>query len=537
MGAGIDPRKILVIRTHRMGDILQVTPMIRGLRERYPGASISVLVAEGFAEALKGNPDVDTVIPFPRVAWIDRFRSGEKIDWGGYREIRDLVRRLRRERFDLVINRQFTDFEAYLTSLIAPAALRGKVMDGQGNIRYADAVTKRVVADTMAFGRNPALVNLVDLSCEVAGVSPSERRLIFSVSPEVRTACRKRLMDRGIPPERPLYGIQPGASRSFKKVENDSLAVVVDYLVERKEGAVLLFGTGEERPAGDTLLRRLGPGADSVLNLMGETTLEELGGFLSFCNLLVTGDTGTVHVAAAVGTPTLSASYGMTYPYETAPYGLGHLILYSDLACAPCDDPDDCPHEMACRGVLRPEVMARGIDLAHALAAGEDEEVRRLRQDPIFRSVRLLYTGRAPVTPPLKLCDLRVEVPPLPVSAKPPTLDRETSHPKPALESVEVFDTLEQIRSSVSAAVDAFSGGDKGGGFQAILPVFDLMSGVIGRIGIAELPSGLLPLLNRLGQVMERMDITLLQELLVREMLPMLDEMEQRSAEDLKKMF
>ncbi len=157
MSSGIDPKKILIIRTHRLGDILQVTPMIRGLREQYPGASISILVADGFQGALEANPDLDAVIPFPRVAWSNRLREKDKVDWGVYREIRDFVRELRRERFDRVINRQFTDFEAFLAHLLAPAEHGGKVMDDEGNIRYADPVTERVVAETMVQGRNPAL--------------------------------------------------------------------------------------------------------------------------------------------------------------------------------------------------------------------------------------------------------------------------------------------------------------------------------------------------------------------------------------------
>ncbi len=526
MFSDVDPQKILIIRTHRLGDILQVTPMIRGLREQYPAAVLSILVAEGFQGAIEANPDLDAVITFPRSSWIDRLQATEKIDWGVYREIRDFVRKLRCERFDRIINRQFTDFEALLTHLLAPTVFRGKVIDDQGHVRYADPVTQRVIAETMARGRNPALKNLVDLSCEVADVSPSERRLVFPVRGEVVAACRQRLLGRGGSPERPLYGIQPGASRSFKKLESDSLASVVDYLIQAKRGMVLFLGTAGERALGEEILQRIRSDRASVVNLMGETTLEELGGFLTLCDLLITGDTGTVHVAAAVGTPTLSASYGMTYPYETAPYGPEHLILYSDLPCAPCDDPDLCRKDMACRRVLQPEVMILGIDLAHALAAGEEGEVRRIRQDPLLKAVRLLYTGREKITPPLTLYDLQVEIPPLPASNDSVVIAQDAPPPAGPSKCEKVLDAVQRIRQCIAATVEEFDRGNKAEGFQAILPVFDLINGIVGEAGVAEFPSGLPGLLNRIGQVMERMDLALLQELLVQEMLPLMDEME-----------
>jgi len=510
--------------------------MIRGVREKYPEAKLSILVEEGFRPVVANNPDLDEIIDFPRVRWADRIQESGRMDWGVYRGIRDLVRDLKERCFDLVINRQFTDFEALLTTLICPGEIRGKVMDPDGTIRYADPVTDRIVRETRAYGRRPSFKNLVDLSMEVAGAFPSERRLIFPVHREVEDACRGRLSARGFFDGGPIFGIQPGASRSFKELGGVSLplAEVVDTLIRKKNGRVLFFGSREERLLGETILELVHSDPSLILNLMGETTLEELGGYLACCDLLISGDTGTAHVAAAVGTRTVTASYGMTYPYETAPYGPGHLVLYPDLSCAPCDDPESCEEKMSCQRVLKPAVLLSGIEVALALLAGDQEGVQRWSHAPSLRGVRLLYTGEPPLTSDLMLRDLRREI---------PELTPRQSFPRRVADPVEgenpaplpdVPHSVRRLLERIDAAMAAFSAGEKAKGFQAIEPCFDLFQDVIRGImepgeGSRELLSCLTPvpsLLSRLGAAMERMDLAFLQEILVSEMRPLVLEME-----------
>ncbi len=537
-----EPKAILVIRTHRMGDILQVTPMLQGLRETYPRAHLAVLVEEAFAGVLERNPDIDEVIAFPRVRLAEAIRSHThtRLPWTAYRELRDLLRRLRASRFDLIINRQFTDFEAVLTSLAAKGTIRGKALDADGRFRYADPVTARVVEQTRQFGRNPALKNLVDLSIDVAGVSPSVRRLVFPIGPPVAAACAQRLRELGWLTGGPLFGIQPGASRGFKKLGSHGLAALVDHLVGTRGGRVLLFGTASERHLGADIINRLRADAGAVLNLMGETSLEELGGFVSLCDLLITGDTGTVHVAASVGTRTLCASYGMTYPYETAPYGPGHLILYSDLACAPCDDPERCALGMACRRVLAPEVLIAGVDLQEALAAGDAAAVARLRDAAPLEGIGLLHTGESEIIAELKLVDLRREVPPLCTAA---TVRRTQIPPVSQSSHSRLRGLLDEIRRHVDAALAEFVAGERERGFAAIVPIFDLWSQVLQVLGPlpdvqrdlppevaargAMLRKNLLGLLQRMEHSLTGMDLSAVQDILSVEMAPLLADLEE----------
>ncbi len=538
--------KILIIRTHRIGDILQVTPMIRGLREKYPEAEISILVAEGFQEVVRNNPDIDEVIPFSRLSYSDTVEMAERLPWGVYREIRGLVRELKERKYDLVINRQFTDAEAILACLIEPAEVRGKVMGSEGRYIYADPVTAGVVEKTLKLGRNPGLKNLADLSIDVAGAVPQERRLIFSVGKEAEERCLQRFIDYGLTDRDRIFGIQVGASRSFKKLGSPSIAAVTDYLVQDLGYKVLFFGSRGERPLGEEVLSKVQSDSRSVMNLMGETTLEELGGFLRLCDFLVTGDTGTMHVAAAMGTRTISTSYGMTYPYETAPYGPEHLILYSDLPCAPCDDPDLCSQQLACEHILRSEILISGIQTAIALARGEEGQVREKLEEPHLQGLRFLYTGKEPLKGDLRLYDLREGIPSLqggePVSETVSSEVREDFDAEVQEKLSGLLSLIRQISEQMDAGVKAFAGGEKVEGFQAILPVFDLWNRLLREATEVQAGAGpperehvrrmvkiherLLLILQRMTQAMEQMDLSTLQDVLSSEMAPLISDEE-----------
>ena len=85
-----------------------------------------------------------------------------------------------------------------------------------------------------------------------------------------------------------------------------------------------------------------------IIDAIGKTSLKELGALLQRCRYLVTGDTGTMHMAAAAGTRVIALFYGPAYPFETGPYGDGHLVVWPDIDCAPCTRPSDCRDAFRC---------------------------------------------------------------------------------------------------------------------------------------------------------------------------------------------
>ena len=150
---------------------------------------------------------------------------------------------------------------------------------------------------------------------------------------EDRKWAEQRLRDLGFMDGRLLVGINPGATYGLAKCWSpDRFAELGKRLVEKSKASVLLFGKEEEGPIAKEIVRHLGSkGAD----LTGQTRLLQLAALLERCRLLVTNDTGTMHLSAAVGTPVV-ALFGSTDPVTTGPWGEGHLVIRKEVPCSPC---------------------------------------------------------------------------------------------------------------------------------------------------------------------------------------------------------
>ncbi|MBM4286482.1 MAG: glycosyltransferase family 9 protein, partial [Deltaproteobacteria bacterium] len=159
-----------------------------------------------------------------------------------------------------------------------------------------------------------------------------------------------------------LVGLVPGASRPERQWPAESLAQAAGLLLQRRPCHFFILGTENERPLGEAVLRELPAGAATLL--MGGLTAPLLAGHLEQLDLLITNDTGPMHLAAAVQTPVLALFLASARVWDTGPVGRGHLILEPRLDCHPCLTP--CGHPR-CRGLIPPETVA---DLAAARLLG-----------------------------------------------------------------------------------------------------------------------------------------------------------------------
>jgi len=118
-------------------------------------------------------------------------------------------------------------------------------------------------------------------------------------------------------------------------------------LFKKWKATVLLFGKEEERPIVNEILQHLKEGG---IDLTGKTRLLQLAALLERCQLLVSNDTGTMHVATAVGTPVV-ALFGSTDPSITGPWGDGHVVIKKDVPCSPCLK-RICPTDRRCMTLI-----------------------------------------------------------------------------------------------------------------------------------------------------------------------------------------
>jgi heptosyltransferase-2 len=164
-------------------------------------------------------------------------------------------------------------------------------------------------------------------------------------------------MDLNLFDGRPLIGMNPGATYGLAKCWHpERFGELGRRIFNEWNASILLFGKEEEQPIAREILQHLkGRG----INLAGKTNLLQLAALLECCQLLVTNDTGTMHVATAVGTPVV-ALFGSTDPLITGPWGDGHVVIRKDVPCGPCLK-RICPTDHRCMELITVDEVEEAV--------------------------------------------------------------------------------------------------------------------------------------------------------------------------------
>ena len=358
--------RILVLQLCRLGDIIQTTPMLRGLRRQHPDADITLVLHDMMARAPVPNALYDRLIPFP-YSRIGAGVSDHPDEWAAHARLVtgfvDSVCQTAhgvREPFDVILNLTHSDLSGFLTALIPSRAVQGALI-GRDRRRM-------VVGPWMTYfwssqlERVQGCFNLVDLHNWMAGVPCDGLGLEVDVPDTARASIAAWLDARGLADEQ-LIAVQMGASDERKRWKPEQFADAINRLPPDL-GEIVFVGSDTERHLVEQARAHLTrPTHDAT----GSTTLLELAALLARSRLLLTNDTGTMHVAAAVGTRIVDISTGPVFVHETGPYGLGHFVIEPSIDCYPCVLGSDCRH-IACREDIEPRDVAALA--AHALGAG-----------------------------------------------------------------------------------------------------------------------------------------------------------------------
>jgi lipopolysaccharide heptosyltransferase II len=333
-------RRICIIKPSALGDVVQSLPLLPILRERFPEAHVAWVINRELGSLLEGHPHLQEVIPF--------HRKGNWQDW------LQLLRHLRHSRFDLVFDLQGLLRTGVMTW--APGApVRVGLESAREGARFACNVT---IPDS---GRHvPAHLRYWRVA-EALGRGERTSSTQVVISPADQQWLQRRFAGvRG-----PILAIQPGAHWETKCWPIEKFAVVACRAMRRYGFSVAVIGSPSEVPLAEQLtqmLRRFVP-AGTVLNLAGETTLKQLAGLLSGVDLLLSNDSGPMHLAAGLGTPCVSV-FTCTSPIRSGPPGSQHALVATELPCA-ASYKKKCPHSgpghMACFEELSVERVWRAL--------------------------------------------------------------------------------------------------------------------------------------------------------------------------------
>ncbi len=310
------PRRILFIRLSALGDVLLATPAARLVAEHFPEARIDWLVEAPYAPLLEGNPCV---------APIAYDKRGAERGLAGLRALRD---RLANAHYDLAIDLQNKPKTAFLRSAASEAIAFRKRSVGQSFqslFGQAPPIVRAHATALFVEALAPLGIEVPAAADGAAGLMP-ELHLTEAMRAEAQAFAR-----RG---GRALVGLAPGTRWPTKCWPVEKFAALARRLRARGLDLCLLGGP-VDAPAFAAIRAALP--AEATCRDTSALSVGGLAGAIAHCALVISGDSGPAHIAAALGVPTL-ALFGPTSPRRWAPRGPHSAHLSLELACSPCSN-------------------------------------------------------------------------------------------------------------------------------------------------------------------------------------------------------
>jgi ADP-heptose:LPS heptosyltransferase len=320
-GPGPDgrPKRILAIKMVGLGDtVLMLTPL-RRLRQRFPDAAITALVTPLSSGIVAGQPSVDEVFVYDALLWLNLIPGFVR-----------LMRMVRKRRFDCVI-----DFEQHflMTAVLAWLTGAGRRI----GFRYNRSLRGRLFTDPVDLDPERHMVdNYMRLLAPLGITSdPVDTLVGIAVSPEDKAKVSSWLEAHGVTGDDVLVGLHAGSGprATHRRWDKERFAEIIRRMTTGLGVKIVLTGTAREGGLIREIIALAGNGA--ALDAGGQFEPKQLAALARRCRLFISNDTGAMHIAAAVGTPTIGL-FGPETPRRYAPIGKQNVSMYKPLHCSPC---------------------------------------------------------------------------------------------------------------------------------------------------------------------------------------------------------
>ena len=289
-----------------------LTPALRALKIAYPESHLALLIRPLVADLMATHPYVDEVIVDGKGNGLSRLSSFYKS-----------VNEIRLSDFNLAVVLHPTSFRNALIPFLAGIPERIG-----SNVSGRSILLTRVCSDRMDLHEVHRYLRVLAL----IDIHEPNAKLAFWHTDADRHAARQMLATHGCSPKEQLIGVNLGTTWRTKRWSLESFAEVITQIQKCFDAQILLTGSTAEVPLGEALAQMT---KVETINLIGKTTLMQLGALIESCDLYLTCDSGPMHIAAAVGTPTI-ALFGPTNPMRHGPYGENHEAVEKPVECRPC---------------------------------------------------------------------------------------------------------------------------------------------------------------------------------------------------------
>jgi len=367
--SNLQPRRILVRGVNWLGDAVMTTPALLRLREKFPGAHIALLAPEKLRELWLHHPAVDEIISFAADETV--LAVAKKLRAGNF-DLALVLPNSPRSAIEALLagipqrvgyGRPWRNF--FLTQAIAPRAGAVKMRK-----RTAAEIRQLVATDMNRRNDDHAFTSAATASHQIheylhlvaaLGANAEPHAPQLAVTPEEIDAARNKFGLNKI--AAPIFGLNPGAEYGpAKRWPVEKFIAAAKEIQQRTNCVWILFGGKSDAVITSQIESAIGNPPAAVFNLAGKTSLSELMALLKLCRVILTNDTGPMHVAAALGTPVV-VPFGSTSPELTGP-GLpgdprNHLIKL-DAPCAPCFL-RECPIDFRCMNGISVDSVVKAV--------------------------------------------------------------------------------------------------------------------------------------------------------------------------------
>jgi lipopolysaccharide heptosyltransferase II len=334
----LKPFRILIRSSNWLGDAVMSVPAVRAIKIGRPDVHVTIAAPEKIAAMWKLIPEVDAIIPLPDTS------------------LSSVVRLLKQQMpFDVAIlfpNSLRVALETSLSGIPRRVGYRGhwrswlvnqivRKPRKPGPPEHHSLRFLRIARDC---GAETSNLPLQDFG--VTGIEARTSKIEFP-TPNQTSNLKPQL----------FLGLCPGAEYGpAKRWLPERFAEAAAKITAQSSGQWILFGTKNDAAIGEQIAAAIG---DHCMNRIGQTTLDQLIAELRQCHLLLTNDTGTMHLAALLGVPVV-AIFGSTEPRLTGPMGTGHIILRHHVECSPCFL-RECPIDFRCMKAISTDEVADAV--------------------------------------------------------------------------------------------------------------------------------------------------------------------------------
>lgn len=309
-------KRVLIVRTDRIGDVVLSTPAIQALREAWPDSYIAAMVSPQARDIVEGNPYLDETIVFDK----NKFR--------GLAGAIGFSRKLRKGRFDV--------------ALVLHPLRRVHIILWLAGIKKRIGFDRKsgfLLTDRIPHTKQLGEKHEIDYNLDVlraAGIEPGKKELFVPVKPDDKLKMRRILRENGIFENDDYVVIHPAASCPSKRWPAERFAQAADDIIEKFRKKVVVVAGAADSRFGQAVREAMTNGA---LDLSGDLSVGELAALLAGAKLLISNDSGPVHIAAALGVPVV-AIFGRNQPglsfKRWGPAGKNDIILHKDVGCLSC---------------------------------------------------------------------------------------------------------------------------------------------------------------------------------------------------------